>query len=563
MTAWSRQDVSRVALRLAATYPESDLGNPSDPLDDLLYIVLSGQTSESLFQASFQTLKATYPKWRGLAQASLCDIEKAIVGGGLASQKASYIKAIMEKIEADQGKPSLLQLRGLQTEEAENYLAGLPGVGIKTARCVLMYTLHREVFPADENCLRIMERLGWINWGGRRAELLADTAQGFVPPQLRRGLHVGFIQHGRAVCTPNKPDCENCCLQDLCVSSGKRQLSGPTVVDLCCGAGGFSWGFMQAGCEVALGVDLDQHAISTFAANLPIAKTLQLDITSKKAVEEILTALGGRQPQIVVAGPPCQGFSRAGPRNPDDPRNKILSAVVRAAVKLHPEVIVVENVLFLGGPSFVSYLRQAMAVVRRAGYRFEYAIVDSSAFGVPQTRRRIVFIATRIGSRIQLLRALKSLTDRERVQGMSVDGAFHRLPPVGDPRVYNHEVMTHKPEVVEKIQAIKPGKGPLSYRKLHPSKLAPTVVCGHRALPCHYAVPRTITAREAARLQGFPDNFKFFGSRSSHGTQVANAVPPRLALGIAMAVLELLGQTYDSPGKRLLDKILRRMDYRP
>ena len=84
MEAWSRQDVNRVALRLAATYPETDLGNPRDPLDDLLYIILSGQTSEPLYQSTFQALKAAYPGWRGLSQASQSDIEKIIAGGGLA-----------------------------------------------------------------------------------------------------------------------------------------------------------------------------------------------------------------------------------------------------------------------------------------------------------------------------------------------------------------------------------------------------------------------------------------------------------------------------------------------
>src|SRR5205823_804917 len=110
-------------------------------------------------------------------------------------------------------------LRVLPTAEAESRLAGLPGVGIKTARCVLMYALNREVFPADVNCLRVMERLGWIEWRGRRAELLADTAQDLVPPHLRRSLHVDLIQHGRAICTPSNPKCDSCCLQDLCANS--------------------------------------------------------------------------------------------------------------------------------------------------------------------------------------------------------------------------------------------------------------------------------------------------------------------------------------------------------
>src|SRR5205807_6965844 len=105
-----------------------------------------------------------------------------------------------------------------------------------------------------------------------------------------------------------------------------------------------------------------------------------------------------------------------------------------------------------------------MGVARRAGYRFEYAVVDSSAFGVPQTRKRIVFIATRRGTRAQLLQALASLAQRERVMGMSVASAFRGLPPANDDSVPNHKSMAHKQEVVEKIKAIKPGEGPFSYR---------------------------------------------------------------------------------------------------
>jgi DNA (cytosine-5)-methyltransferase 1 len=565
MTARFLQDVSRAALRLAVTSPPTDLGNPKSPLDDLIYIILSGQTNEALYQNTFKALKDAFPRWQGIAQARVSDVAKFIEGGGLARQKAEYLKGILQRVEADWGRPTLAPLGSMGNKEAEEYLTSLPGVGIKTARCVLMYTLNREIFPADVNCLRIMERLGWIKWEGRRAELLADTAQELVPPHVRRTLHVNLVQHGRAICKSSAPLCENCCLQDLCEYSGKRELERPTVVDLCCGAGGFAWGFMQAGFDILLGVDTCRYALATFTANLPEAKALQLDITSQQAVEETCAQLQGQQPDIVIAGPPCQGFSRAGPRNPADPRNKVLHAVVQTAVKLQPKVIVVENVMYLRGPAFVQHLRKAIGVVRRAGYRFAYAVLNAEAFGVPQNRQRIVFVAARTETRAPLLKVLESLSRREAVQGMTVATAFAGLPVhgAGTSPVFNHEPMAHSQKVVNKIKKIKPGEGPLSYRKLDPDRLAPTVICGHRALPCHYAVPRTITVREAARLQGFWDDFRFFGPKGNQMLQVANAVPPRLAVGVALAVLELLGKTGHNNSKVLLEQLLRRMSYRP
>lgn len=561
----SPQNVTRVALRLAASYPASDLGNPEGPLDDLIYLILSGQTNEISYQATFRTLKVAYPGWKGLAQAKKRDIAACIIDGGLAKQKAAYLKALLTQIEKDRGRPSLDHLFDLSTTDAEAYLKGLPGVGIKTARCVLMYALGRDVFPADGNCLRIMERLGWLEWKGRRAELLADTAQELVPGHLRRSLHIDMIQHVRAVCTPSAPQCGNCCLRDLCSTAKLPPAAPPTVVDLCCGAGGFSWGFMQAGYNVLLGVDTCRNALATYAANISGAKTACLDVTGKKTLQTIQTELDGKTPDVVIAGPPCQGFSRAGPRKPDDPRNKVLAATVKRAVQLQPKVIVIENVLFLRGPAFSHHLRSARGIVRRAGYRSAYAVIDSRSFGVAQTRQRIVFIAAKTEDRELIPRILQTLSTRTHVPGLTVAGAFAGLPEAGteDGHTHNHVPMQHSRRVIKKIQKIKPGEGPLSYRKLHPARPAPTVVCGHRALPCHYFVPRTITTREAARLQGFWDDFRFFGPRSTQMLQVANAVPPRLSLGVALAGFELLAMTPPPHVKSLLEQLLGRSTYRP
>ena len=162
------QRIARVAFRLAASYPASNLGNPPDPLDDLIYLVLSGQTNENNFQATFAQLKQAFPSWAELSGALVDEIRGHIAAGGLDHQKAVYIKSILAQIERDFGSATLVPLRDKTDREIEDYLTALPGVGVKTVRCVMMYAFDRDVFPADVHCLRILNRLGIVNWQGER-----------------------------------------------------------------------------------------------------------------------------------------------------------------------------------------------------------------------------------------------------------------------------------------------------------------------------------------------------------------------------------------------------------
>lgn len=215
MTRIQRQ-IAQVALRLAFAYPKTDLGNPRKPLDDLIYIILSGQTGEAHYQAAYTRLRVRFPTWEAARRADTRSIERTIRAAGLSVQKARFVKRILAQLHADFGRASLDALAAWPDAAAEAYLCGLPGVGIKTARCVLLYTLGREVYPADVHCLRIMDRLGWLKWDGRRMEAMADAAQALVLPALRRELHISLIQHGRVVCKAGRPDCGSCCVAELC-----------------------------------------------------------------------------------------------------------------------------------------------------------------------------------------------------------------------------------------------------------------------------------------------------------------------------------------------------------
>lgn len=197
-------------------------GNKLDPLSEVLYILLSLQTSQKNCQGSYRALRHAFPRWSLLADASADDIRKPINFAGFGRQRSEKIASIIKRIKSDNGRVSLSFLRRLDTDAAEEYLVSLPGVGKKTARCVLMYSLGREVFPLDTHCARVLSRLGFhIPQGSlRRCE---DRIQDLVPARLRHSLHVTMVSLGRDICTSSNPRCDRCPLHSLCVT-GQRRL---------------------------------------------------------------------------------------------------------------------------------------------------------------------------------------------------------------------------------------------------------------------------------------------------------------------------------------------------
>jgi endonuclease III len=243
--------VFEVARLLERDYQPGRLGNKSNPLNELAYIILSSRTSEGKYQAVYRSFKRRFPRWEQVLQAAPQEIAASIAGGGLANQKAWHLIKIARRLQADFGRVSLRALQSMKTTPAEQYLCSLPGVGLKTARCVLLYSLGRPVFPADIHCLRIMGRLGWIDSratssrsvadfaqrGDELSRQIADAAQAGIPNDLREELHIRFVQHGRVVCRP-RPDCQNCVLRRLCprLGVGGQTLSNPT--ESACAGGG-------------------------------------------------------------------------------------------------------------------------------------------------------------------------------------------------------------------------------------------------------------------------------------------------------------------------------------
>jgi DNA (cytosine-5)-methyltransferase 1 len=326
----------------------------------------------------------------------------------------------------------------------------------------------------------------------------------------------------------------------------------PGVIDFCSGLGGLSLAAKDLGLQVVAGVDVNPNALKTFTKNFTAAAALAGSVRSNtilkrcsKLAEKFRAA---NQPVIVLSGPPCQGFSAAGSRNPSDRRNKVLVAVSRAIAILRPDCALVENVSMLLADKYESRVQSFEQTIQQAGYHVAHIILDASEFGVSQKRERAFFLVSR---QVLDVEAVSRRLDFFKSEAVTVRQALHGLPtPEVRPDRYkdeldngkftNHFAMQHSERVKKKIATIEPGKGPMSYRRLHPTRLSNTLFSGHRAPPAHFDEPRSITVREAARLQGFPDGFRIYGTFANQMEQVTNAVPPPLARVVLRVLLEFV-----------------------
>lgn len=342
------------------------------------------------------------------------------------------------------------------------------------------------------------------------------------------------------------------------------------VLDLFCGCGGLSLGFEKAGFNISLGIDIWKEALKTFERNHKNSKILcgnLSEIDPNYIGNEYLTD----GVDIIIGGPPCQGFSISGKRDVNDPRNKLYQSFVSYVEHFKPRAFVMENV-----PNLVAMNegRVKDAIIKEfedIGYKVAYKILLASDFGVPQNRKRVFFVGLRDSDKhfefplgkynskkVTSAEAISDLPEEE-----LVDGTTYTVPPSSkyqkiirnkSKAIYNHQVTKHTEKTKETIALVPDGgnykslpielqatrKVNIAWTRLNSQKPSFTIDTGHRH-HFHYKFNRIPTVREAARIQSFPDTFVFHGTKTAQEKQVGNAVPPMLAEFLAIELLNQLG----------------------
>ena len=348
------------------------------------------------------------------------------------------------------------------------------------------------------------------------------------------------------------------------------------AIDLFAGCGGLSKGFLDAGFDVVVGVDNDEAALKTFQFNHPGAVAMNADLSKQETFDEIRRIAGSKSIDVVIAGPPCQGFSLTGPRNFDDDRNKLYLAVIEIVRQYKPKAFIIENV-----PGMATLYKGQIKdeILKRfddMGYNIDCKVLCAADYGVPQMRKRLIFMGIRkdIGfprfpdprftpENYRTCRdAISDLPSREKELGTEEDRytqdpttEYQRLMR-GECKVLHNHVATDHKQFVKDTIALVPEGG--NYKDLPPgwgesrkfneawtrydgNKPSKTIDTGHRN-HFHYKWNRVPTIRENARLQSFPDDFVFFGNKTQQNRQVGNAVPPLLGCALAEELKLILNE---------------------
>jgi DNA (cytosine-5)-methyltransferase 1 len=583
--------IKTIANDLDFMYGSPDHNNKKDPLNELIFILLSRRTRKRGYEKTYNELRRRYPTWKGVAKARPEDLLKIIGKAGLGKRRVSEIQRNLNIINEKFGEYSLDRLKKWPTNQIFSFLTSLQGVGSKSAYCIMMYSLNKKVFPVDTHIKRICQRLGLIENGIDHKQAQKQLSDIF-PKSLRYSLHVNMLSHGRERCKSRNPRCCECLIAGFCGYNRKERpsVSQPLFIDLFAGAGGMSLGFEDAGFHLHAAIDSNWHACSTFLYNRPELRPEQV-IESR--MEEINPKKFSKKGiKVMVAGLPCQEFSWVRTNGYGNwGRKELYKELLRFVDVIKPVFVVVENVPGMKSSTNEHYAKQIEIGLEKLGYKVRSGLLNAKDYGIPQKRTRLFFLARKIfhnspkaalksvdhvwaqihSSKIETfvnfaqgISGLPSLSAGEgneiqwnSTRGKRSDYAIKMMGNNGS-ILFNHCARNHNTRDLEAYQTMNEGEDALDlyrkkpelmiystenfstkYYKIKKDDPSPTILAHLRKDANSFIHPednRGISPREAARLQSFPDDYRFLGSFGIQFEQIGNAVPPQLAKILADAI---------------------------
>lgn len=346
----------------------------------------------------------------------------------------------------------------------------------------------------------------------------------------------------------------------------KKKNRKNKIIDLFCGCGGLSLGFEKAGFETKIAIDMWHDAVVTYNHNhrKEIAVCDDIHNWDDAFLENLV-----REDDIVgiIGGPPCQGYSTVGTRDVNDPRNHLYKEYCRIVEKVRPEFFVIENVKGLTTLSGGAFRDDIISRFSSLGYNVKFQILNAADYGIPQNRFRVFFVGMKkdgfsfpapFDFKVTTKEAIGDLpilkgTERITEYSTSPFSAYQAQMRGSNNVLMNHEGTNHSQQTIDIISMIKDGgkikdlpreywdvrKYNKAFERMSSDGQSNTVDTGHRNY-FHYDQNRIPSVRENARLQSFPDDFEFLGSKTSQYKQVGNAVPPLLAYAVAKAIRDNL-----------------------
>lgn len=312
-----------------------------------------------------------------------------------------------------------------------------------------------------------------------------------------------------------------------------------TFVDLFCGCGGLSKGLEMAGLKGICGLDFFKEACLTYQHNFNhpfVYGDIKLKENKETFYNIVNTTLNGRHLNIVAGGFPCQGFSMAGNRIVDDPRNSLYKELLEIVQNLQPDYVICENVKGLRSMLNGKVEEKILNDFREIGYEMNVTVLCAADYYTPQKRERVIFIGNRIGRKNLHPKRLLHPSEYITIKDAISDLIEHPTDPG-----FNHVPSKHRPDMAERMAILPEGESLYkgysdAWKKCKWNEPSCTIKENHGGVNVHPKLPRVLTAREMARLQSFPDDFIFMGTKNKQLVQIGNAVPPLLGKAIGLAI---------------------------